>query len=535
MKKFPFILSIVLLASACHGTDPEVKLPSDVLLEPVITRATEVNFEVGDRIGLSITKEDGMVFAQNTLMTYDGKNFSGDQKWYSEGGVKCSLRAFYPYDAAGFPASFTVGADQTSGAGAFDLMLAVKNGVVPQDAPVAMVFQHQLSQIVMNVDNSAGIAIDSVIFKGLLPTEVFSFDAEGNIAAAPDETAAKIDIAAEAVTPNIRYRAIVVPQTMAFGVRLKTASGASAVESFTEVTMKPGYTYTINAKVTPEGAAFSLAGEIKAWENGGIIEPGSDDPVDPAAFEEHLDEGYFNYAGERYSVVKMKDGKYWMAENMRFVPSGITPSSDLNNVAAGVYYPLVMNAGCTGIEFSTDEAAIKSNGYLYQSETALGLSVGTLRKVEDAEKLEGAQGICPEGWHIPTADDILNLVGKAVSPLDLNTKAPYYDKDLGGSIALLNEDGFNASAWGAVSVIDLTRTSATMMGFTNGYDRINSGYICGSTYAGVTYNTKDDPSSGVKNLQFFGFMPMTKNGTFNGSKLSFMIAASVRCVRNSAD
>lgn len=240
------------------------------------------------------------------------------------------------------------------------------------------------------------------------------------------------------------------------------------------------------------------------------------------------------YAGVKYRTVKMKDGRTWMAENLRYVPEGITPSNDLKNVKAGVYYPIVMNSGKTAVEFSTSEDVIKSNGYLYQSEVALGLKVGDLTSVEQAKGLEGTQGICPDGWHIPTVNELVALVGKAVSPVKTNENAPYYDKDKkNASMDLLNADGFNVDAWGAVSINDNTKTIATLMGFLKSYPTgIASGYICGSSYAGVTYNTKDDETSGVKNLQFFGFMPMKSNGTFNGSKLSYRIAASVRCVKN---
>ena len=68
-------------------------------------------------------------------------------------------------------------------------------------------------------------------------------------------------------------------------------------------------------------------------------------------------------------------------------------------------------------------------------------------------------------------------------------------------------------------------------------DHLSSGMFCGSTYAGVTYNTSGEEASGVKNLQFYGFMPMTNKATeaeytCNGTKVSYRIAAPVRCVRN---
>lgn len=252
-------------------------------------------------------------------------------------------------------------------------------------------------------------------------------------------------------------------------------------------------------------------------------------------FKEDLANNSITYYGETYKVVKMKDGKWWMAENLRYVPEGAVPCNDLENVTAGIYYPVTLNAEKTAAEQSASEDVIKANGYLYQSEFALGLEVGTLTSVEAAEELEGAQGICPDGWHIPTADDIVGLVGKAVTPVENNTAAPYFDAEKNNSsIEKLNEDGFNAAAWGAISIADNTAQKATLMGYLKTVpDVVASGLVCGSTYVGVTYNTKDDETSGIKNIQFLGFMPMISLASFNGSKLSYRIGASVRCVRNS--
>lgn len=239
-------------------------------------------------------------------------------------------------------------------------------------------------------------------------------------------------------------------------------------------------------------------------------------------------------AGNSYKAVWLKDGNYWMAENLRYVPEGLTPSNDLNKVVAGVYYPVKLAADHTKIEFTTDENDIKASGYLYQSETALGLAVNSIKTEDEARKLEGVQGICPEGWHIPTADDIIGLVGKSVDPFELNDQAPYYDADKkNSSIEKLNEDGFNIAAYGAVSVVDNTKTSASLMGWLKSNpDIISSGYICGSTFASISYT--NDSASAIKNVQFLGIMPMANNGTANGSKLSYKIGAAVRCVMDKA-
>ena len=245
------------------------------------------------------------------------------------------------------------------------------------------------------------------------------------------------------------------------------------------------------------------------------------------AFEEH--DGWFSYGGVSYNTVRMKDGKVWMAENLRFIPKGYTPCSDLTKVDAGVFYPVVLSDDKAKATFGSVTDA-QTQGYLYQSEVALGLKVGDIKTPEDAKALEGAQGICPEGWHIPTLADWLGLVGKSVGA-STNVYAPYYD-GTNGSIQLLNKDCFNLYACGAVSIQDNTKTSGTLMGKLGKYEYISSGYIVGSTYAGSTF--KDDV---MTNVQFYALMPMTNKETeaeftANGSKLSYRIAASVRCVKN---
>jgi len=234
------------------------------------------------------------------------------------------------------------------------------------------------------------------------------------------------------------------------------------------------------------------------------------------------------YGGVVYHTKLMADGKEWMTENLRYLPAGYAVCSSTDNVTGGVYAPVVVKDGKAA--FSLDAADIERQGYLYQSEVALGLSVGDIKSAEDAQALEGTRGICPEGWHIPTLADYMGLVGKCVN-VETTPDAPYYD-GANGSVLKLNSDGFNLFACGAVSILDNTRTAGTLMGKLGAYDYISSGYICGSSYAGVTI--KDDV---LTNVQFFGLMPMTNKATeaeftANGSKLSYRIAASVRCVKD---
>ena len=528
MKKMMILAGAALLALvACNKTPNTEPQPVDfsqykLRVEPVITRVTETNFENGDAIGLAVVRTGG-AYAANEKLTYDGTAFSGSLNWYDNGDEACTLKAYYPYkEGEGLPTMFTVQQDQTKGTAASDFVSAVKENVLPSANAVAVTFKHQLSRVVTTVKNQAGSDIESIVFEEFVPVATIGAD-----------LTAKVTDGAkwQPIKPFFKedkYYIIVPAQTVKPVVKV-TVGGKTLTQELTEVSMEPGKEYSLSMVVEKEKIHIVLAGEIENWNDGGEITGGP-------SFSENLEGGYFTYDGVQYKVVKMKDGKWWMAQNLAYLPEGYTPATDLSAVTAGVFAPLQVKADHSGLEFSTDPAVVAKNGYLYQAEVALGLKVGDLTSVADAQKLEAAQGICPKGWHIPTLQDIKGLVGKCAGETT-NADAPYYSNG-DGLIKLLNADGFNMEAVGAISIQDNTKTSGSFMGFMASYkDHLSSGMFCGSTYAGVTYNTSGDEASGVKNLQFYGLMPMTNKAsedqyTCNGTKVSYRIAGPVRCVRN---
>ena len=244
--------------------------------------------------------------------------------------------------------------------------------------------------------------------------------------------------------------------------------------------------------------------------------------------------GVVVYGGEVYWAVLMGDGKWWMTENLRYIPAGMTPSDDKNAVNNGIWYPLVideLNEDKAPVKFSTAAFDIQANGYLYSTEVALGLKPGEIT-ADNAGSFEGVQGICPSGWHIPTKADIVGLVGKTADKNDTDPTAPYYDANLNGgngSVELLNGDGWNANAWGAIAIGNAAATTGSTMGAIKAYQKgMNTGYIAGSTMRQVTKN--DDGT--LKNVQFVAFMPNMNNGTFNGAWNNYRNGVSVRCVKN---
>ena len=531
MKKTILFAACLLALAACNKMpSPSQGVPQAVRIEPVMTRATDTAFENGDAIGLTITKAAG-AYATNQKMTYNGLEFTADLQWYPEASDPSSLAAYYPY-ASEVPTTFSVKTDQSGGISSSDFIAAVKNDVLPTANAVTMPFQHKLVKLVVNLSNQAGYSLDNLVLKGLIPTADIAADFSATAAQvdAVDITAYKVD--------ETTFAVIVPAQTAVITVAL-SASGKDLQQKLAEATLVAGKKYNINVVVNEESLDVIISGAIEDWGDGGEIPADNGETPAEVQFEENLESNSFTYDNVTYSIKQMADGKYWMTQNLAYLPAGFTVGTALTDVTAGVFAPLKVNADNTSLEFANDAATIAANGYLYQAEAALGLKVGDLKTVEAAEALEGAQGICPPGWHVPTVDDIIGLVGKGVG-VTSNTDAPYYDAAAGnGSIAKLNADGFNMDAFGAVSIQDNTKTTGMFMGWASGFpDKISSGMFCGSSYAGVTYNTSGDETSGVKNLQFHGFMPMTNKAseaayTCNGTKVSYRVAGPLRCVRNS--
>lgn len=531
MKKLFFSLACIVAIAACQKNVPSWKpvepteVKSAVKITPVITKVTSTQFEAGDAIGVNITRANDVVYAANTKLTYDGSVFSGSLMWYAEGTEGATVAAYYPY-AETVPTSFTVQADQSAGTSASDFVAGGKSGVLPSAHAVVIPFQHKLTKIVLNVTNNAEGEPVAIKLKGAKPTATIAADFTATV----DETVAAGTIISHKVSSTV-YELILPAQTVALTATVETAGGNELSQTLQETALLAGKVYTISMIVNPADLKVAFSDEIQDWEEGGEL--GSDNTL-----IEKLSAGYIMYHEQKYNVAKMDDGKWWMTQNLRYVPDGTTVADDLTSVTAGVFYPLVVNAGQTAAEFSKNIEVITAKGYLYQVEFAMGKTVGSIATVEEAQALNGAQGLCPKGWHIPTIDDIVGLVGKAITPIETVTTAPYYNGS-NGSIALLNADGFNIEAYGAVSIVDNTKTTGTFMGWMKAYpDKLSTSMMIGSTYAGVTYNTSGDATSGIKNLQFYGLVPMTNKAseadyTCNGTKVSFRVAGPLRCVRNS--
>lgn len=221
MKQFFLILSGLALLTGCSSKNDSVEGPvqSRIRIAPSISRVTGLNFDTGDRIGLTIVKS-GANYCENTPLRFDGTVFvSDDLFWYDDPSEKSNLTAYYPYLAEGAPASFTVRADQKLAADheASDLLAATATDVVPSQTAVNMVFTHLLTKIVIDITNNSANTIEEVTLKGSRCTATVDLSAKS---VQVDASSAETDIYPFPTVTAGRYEAILVPQRAALELEI---------------------------------------------------------------------------------------------------------------------------------------------------------------------------------------------------------------------------------------------------------------------------------------------------------------------------
>lgn len=337
------------------------------MITPAITRVTGLHFDNGDQIGLTITKTSGN-YVLNKLMTYNGTTFeSPDLLWYNNLNEPSTLTAYYPYAASGAPTEFVVAADQTGGYASSDLLGAVKTGVVPGSAPVAMLFRHLMTQLTVRITNTSTATVTGVTLGGFATLATVNFT---DLTAAAKSGAAKVDIKTFEAQAGTSYQAVLVPQTGDLVVTVMANDGKTRSKTISGATLAVGKRYDLAVEVTDIDIRLTLSGEISDWEEGGTI--GGNDG-----------DGKLSYEGEQYKT-KSIGGRLWMAENLRYKPAGVV-------LEFGMWYP---EAGVV---------SVATQGMLYTR--AIALAGATVTPGVPV------RGICPPGWHIPDATELETLIG----------------------------------------------------------------------------------------------------------------------------
>lgn len=520
MKRiFTFAIAALLLGACDNkfesgttdGTSPE---NMKVTIDPTITRATEVDFEADDAIGVTITTAQETYVSNRKFVYGTDSRFSAEEAllWYEDVNAPSTLFAYYPYtDPA--PAEFTIAADQNGdGYGASDLMTAYKDNVYPTKNAIGMTFRHKMARLILTVDNETDYPVTKLAVTGTIGTAVI--DASANTVTVKSDGAVQ-DVTAREVAAGSKYYVLLVPQSAKFSVAVTTAEG-TRTQSYTETELIGGKSYPVTVRVKPANMEVSMDGPIDAWEEADEILTEGQGTLDVPTVE---------WGGVKYRIVTLKDGRTWMAENLRYVPAGKSVSSDPTD-GSGIWNP------CDLDKTAAPDLAEK-NGLLYSYPVLLGID-GALSG-DNFDKYEGAQGICPPGWHIPTLDEWMKLAGTGSGGLSDPT-SPYFDSATAGApIPTLNADGFNLLGCGYINAASASATPA-YMAVKSAADAtaFGMGYFPSSTSYQITYNTAGDASSGIKNIQYYAGM-ITYNANYNRLTVAYNGAYSavpVRCIQD---
>ena len=524
------ILTLTVLAaallSACSKNDADVDPTLAVQIDPTIadpalfpkatTRVTDTDFETGDKICVTITMaDDNSQFLNNKEFKFDGTNFTAPGTlWYEDANLKSSIFAYHPYQTGtAIPTEFSVLGDQNGdNYQKSDLIIGTKTGVKP-DRTIGMTFKHKMTRIIIRVTNGTDTDVTEILIKGAIGTG--TIDAKtGEFTA--KEGGATLDVKACERTKNQLYYALFVPQK---GVKLETSVTTSdnKTRSYTLGTtdLTSGTNRELKMNVMPKDLEIILGGQIDNWTDGSELE------IETGGSVQEPETPTVSWGGVDYKTVTLKDGRTWMAENLRYVPEGKTPSSDPAE-EAGIWYPAA-NADKT----AAPELA-KKVGLLYDAATAFGVAEIT---PENAESFEGVRGICPDGWHIPTNAELTGLVGYNANGSLKDENAPYYDNGGNQNLPLLDGAGFNWCFAGARNKANVTATGSYLVtSYGDVYGAMT--YVWGSTCYKVIYKT-GDPTT-LQNIQFYSFMS-TLNASNNKVSVAygnFKSGYPVRCIKD---
>ena len=280
MKRVILYFAIVVLAISCQKQDinnESGEMSIQFIHPSAVTRATETDFESGDKIGLYVVETPAPLqvsgnYVNNLQATYNGTQWTGDTglRWPSTESV-CDIYAYYPFmEVSKIDASpFSVLEDQSNGFGACDFLWGKAASVSYTTEAIPVQFNHKLSKITLKLVKGADYVGDlpstAVFYVHSTVTDATVDLTTGSVTKDPYGTAKTITC--HKVSDDT-YEAVIIPQRLASRTPLfeMVANGVSyLVEG--SFNFKPGINYTFNVTLntSTESIRIEIGGEIADW------------------------------------------------------------------------------------------------------------------------------------------------------------------------------------------------------------------------------------------------------------------------------
>ena len=280
MKRVILYFAIVVLAISCQKQDinnESGEMSIQFIHPSAVTRATETDFESGDKIGLYVVETPAPLqvsgnYVNNLQATYNGTQWTGDTglRWPSTESV-CDIYAYYPFmEVSKIDASpFSVLEDQSNGFGTSDFLWGKAASVSYTTEAIPVQFNHKLSKITLKLVKGADYVGDlpstAVFYVHSTVTDATVDLTTGSVTKDPYGTAKTITC--HKVSDDT-YEAVIIPQRLASRTPLfeMVANGVSyLVEG--SFNFKPGINYTFNVTLntSTESIRIEIGGEIADW------------------------------------------------------------------------------------------------------------------------------------------------------------------------------------------------------------------------------------------------------------------------------
>lgn len=221
--------------------------------------------------------------------------------------------------------------------------------------------------------------------------------------------------------------------------------------------------------------------------------------------------------GNSYAVVKI-GSQYWMAENLRstkYDTESERANATITTSDEPTYAPYYTDGRNASSEYSEELTAElrKKLGLLYNWAAAVGFETAEAAQAQTEGFAGVRQGICPNGWHIPTRVE-WSAMAEAIGGI----YDEYLFKGVGAKLR-------SASGWHEpeqfVAGTDNYRFTVLPGGFANGENVLNIGY-----YGGFWTASPSDESNAY-NVYF-----VSVDNDAHCMLREKLSALSVRCVKN---
>ena len=216
--------------------------------------------------------------------------------------------------------------------------------------------------------------------------------------------------------------------------------------------------------------------------------------------------------GNTYNCVKI-GGVYWMAENMRcnkYDTQSERAGATLSTSNNGTYAPYYTDASDKSLwdsfsqEYSGNLTSDQRNklGYLYNWAAAVGLASESAAKNQTSSFSGNRQGICPNGWHVPTV-------------AEWNTLENYLGSNAGKKLK-------STSGWynGGNGTDDFS------------FAALPAGWACGSVYGVALYAYFWSATPYYISTAYLCGLHFDDDSLLSSDNVDKDSAQSVRCIRN---